>query len=165
MKHRAILAWLFLIVYWVYYIRMIGIHHSYCWYMTCFDSSSQAELLFSLCFTGPWKSSVPGCHDAEAAVFFSIRGQPRTQLVISVCVPAATCGTIRFCSSFHSSWRSGSPRTCPTSWIYQICQTQDDDLKSAVLNSILTQCMVSNRSGNNLHTYQCESDLYRGVMR
>ena len=44
----------------------------------------------------------------------------------------------------------------------------DDDLKSAVLNRILTQCMVSNRSGNNLHTYQCvefESDLYRGVMR
>ena len=44
----------------------------------------------------------------------------------------------------------------------------DDDLNSAVLNSILTQCMVSNRSGNNLHTYQCvefESDLYRGVMR
>ena len=72
-----------------------------------------------------------------------------------------TGGTIPFCSSFHSSWRSGSPRTCPTSWIYQICQTQDDDLKSAVLNSILTQCMVSNRSGNNLHTYQCESDLYR----
>ncbi len=43
----------------------------------------------------------------------------------------------------------------------------DDTLKSAVLNRILTQCIVSNRSGNNLHTYQCvelESDLYRGVM-
>ena len=46
----------------------------------------------------------------------------------------------------------------------------DDDFKSVVLNRILqvTQCMVSNRSGNNLHTYQFvefESDLYRGVMR
>ncbi len=32
---------------------MIGIHHSYYWYMTCFDSSSQAVLSFSLCFTRP----------------------------------------------------------------------------------------------------------------
>ena len=48
---------------------MICIHHSYCWYMTCCDWSSQAVVSFSLCFTEPWRSSVPGCHDAEAAVF------------------------------------------------------------------------------------------------
>jgi hypothetical protein len=43
-----------------------------------------------------------------------------------------------------------------------------DNLESANLYHILTQCLVSNRNGNNLHTYHCvefESDLYRGVMR
>ena len=42
------------------------------------------------------------------------------------------------------------------------------DWESEDLNRILTQCMVSNRRGENLHTYQCvefESDLYRGVQR
>ena len=53
---------------------MICIHQSYCWYMTCCDWSSQAVESFSLCFTEPWRSSVPGSHDAEAAVFFNIRG-------------------------------------------------------------------------------------------
>ena len=56
---------------------MFGKYHSYYWYMTCFDSSSQTVLSFSLCFTGPWLSSVPGCHDAEAAVFFSIWGSTK----------------------------------------------------------------------------------------
>ena len=43
-----------------------------------------------------------------------------------------------------------------------------DDSGSAVLNLILTQCLVSNRKGENLHSYhtvEFESDLYRGVMR
>jgi hypothetical protein len=38
---------------------------------------------------------------------------------------------------------------------------------SADMNSILTQCLVSNRKGDNLHSYhtvEFESDLYRGVM-
>ncbi len=36
------------------------------------------------------------------------------------------------------------------------------------LNRILTGCLVSDRRGNNLHTFhtvEFESDLYRGVMR
>ena len=44
----------------------------------------------------------------------------------------------------------------------------DDDISSACINRILTQCLVSNRKGDNLHTYhtvEFESDLYRGVMR
>ena len=43
-----------------------------------------------------------------------------------------------------------------------------DDFSSAKMNSILTQCLVSNRKGENLHshhTVEFESDLYRGVMR
>ena len=43
-----------------------------------------------------------------------------------------------------------------------------DECSSAHLNNILTRCLVSNRKGDNLHTFQCvefESDLYRGVMR
>ena len=43
-----------------------------------------------------------------------------------------------------------------------------DEWSSAALNNILIHCLVSNRRGDNLHTFQCvefESDLYRGVMR
>jgi hypothetical protein len=43
-----------------------------------------------------------------------------------------------------------------------------DDGSSADLNRILTHCLVSNRKGDNLHSFHCvefESDLYRGVMR
>jgi hypothetical protein len=43
-----------------------------------------------------------------------------------------------------------------------------DEWSSEDLNNILIRCLVSNRRGNNLHTFQCvefESDLYRGVMR
>jgi hypothetical protein len=43
-----------------------------------------------------------------------------------------------------------------------------DGWSSAQLNHILTSCLVSDRRGNNLHTFhtvQFESDLYRGVMR
>ena len=43
-----------------------------------------------------------------------------------------------------------------------------DEWSSADLNNILIHCLVSNRRGDNLHTFQCvefESDLYRGVMR
>ena len=43
-----------------------------------------------------------------------------------------------------------------------------DDWSSEDLNSILLRCFVSDRQGNNLHTFNClefESDLYRGVMR
>ena len=43
-----------------------------------------------------------------------------------------------------------------------------DEWSSEALNNILIHCLVSNRRGNNLHTFQCvefESDLYRGVMR
>jgi hypothetical protein len=43
-----------------------------------------------------------------------------------------------------------------------------DEWGSEALNNILIHCLVSNRRGDNLHTYQCvdfESDLYRGVMR
>ncbi len=39
---------------------------------------------------------------------------------------------------------------------------------TATLNRILQTCLVSNRKGNNIHTFQTvefESDLYRGVMR
>uniref|UniRef100_A0A7S0MA28 Uncharacterized protein n=1 Tax=Cryptomonas curvata TaxID=233186 RepID=A0A7S0MA28_9CRYP len=39
---------------------------------------------------------------------------------------------------------------------------------SAQLNRILTGCLVSDRRGNNLHSFhtvEFESDLYRGVMR
>ena len=44
----------------------------------------------------------------------------------------------------------------------------EDDISSAYINRILTQCLVSNRKGDNLHSYhtvEFESDLYRGVMR
>ena len=44
----------------------------------------------------------------------------------------------------------------------------DDEWSSAALNNILIHCLVSNRRGDNLHTFQCvefESDLYRGVMQ
>jgi hypothetical protein len=43
-----------------------------------------------------------------------------------------------------------------------------DEWSSEALNNILIHCLVSNRRGDNLHTFQCvefESDLYRGVMR
>ena len=44
-----------------------------------------------------------------------------------------------------------------------------DGWSSAQLNHILTSCLVSDRRGNNLHTFHTvefeESDLYRGVMR
>jgi hypothetical protein len=43
-----------------------------------------------------------------------------------------------------------------------------DEWSSADLNNILIHCLVSNRRGDNLHTFQCvefESDLYRGVMQ
>ena len=43
-----------------------------------------------------------------------------------------------------------------------------DEWSSDALNNILIHCLVSNRRGDNLHTFQCvefESDLYRGVMR
>ena len=43
-----------------------------------------------------------------------------------------------------------------------------DGWSSAQLNHILTSCLVSDRRGNNLHTFhtvEFESDLYRGVMR
>ena len=43
-----------------------------------------------------------------------------------------------------------------------------DEWSSETLNNILIHCLVSNRRGDNLHTFQCvefESDLYRGVMR
>ncbi len=43
-----------------------------------------------------------------------------------------------------------------------------DEWSSEALNNILVRCLVSNRRGDNLHTFQCvefESDLYRGVMR
>ena len=39
---------------------------------------------------------------------------------------------------------------------------------TATLNRILQTCLVSDRKGNNIHTFQTvefESDLYRGVMR
>ena len=44
----------------------------------------------------------------------------------------------------------------------------EDNISSAYINRILTQCLVSNRKGENLHSYhtvEFESDLYRGVMR
>ena len=43
-----------------------------------------------------------------------------------------------------------------------------EDWSSDQLNRILTGCLVSDRRGNNLHTFhtvEFESDLYRGVMR
>ena len=43
-----------------------------------------------------------------------------------------------------------------------------DDFSSADMNRILTHCLVSNRKGDNLHSFhtvEFESDLYRGVMR
>ncbi len=43
-----------------------------------------------------------------------------------------------------------------------------DEWSSEALNNILIHCLVSNRRGDNLHTFQCvefESDLHRGVMR
>ena len=43
-----------------------------------------------------------------------------------------------------------------------------DQWTSEELNSILTRCLVSDRRGDNLHTFhsvEFESDLYRGVMR
>ena len=43
-----------------------------------------------------------------------------------------------------------------------------DSWSSAQLNHVLTSCLVSDRRGNNLHTFhtvEYESDLYRGVMR
>ena len=43
-----------------------------------------------------------------------------------------------------------------------------EDWSSDQLNRILTGCLVSDRQGNNLHTFhtvEFESDLYRGVMR
>ena len=43
-----------------------------------------------------------------------------------------------------------------------------DGWSSAQLNHILTSCLVSDRRGNNLHSFhtvEFESDLYRGVMR
>jgi hypothetical protein len=43
-----------------------------------------------------------------------------------------------------------------------------DDFSSANMNRILTQYLVSNRKGDNLHSYhtvEFESDLYHGVMR
>ncbi len=46
--------------------------------------------------------------------------------------------------------------------------TSVDGWSSAQLNHILTSCLVSDRRGNNLHTFhtvEFESDLYRGVMR
>jgi hypothetical protein len=42
-----------------------------------------------------------------------------------------------------------------------------DSCDAADLNNILIHCLVSNRRGENLHTFQCvefESDWYRGVM-
>ncbi len=50
---------------------------------------------------------------------------------------------------------------------YHPDQSTIDDAGEA-LNNILIHCLVSNRRGNNLHTFQCvefESDLYQGVMR
>ena len=43
-----------------------------------------------------------------------------------------------------------------------------DPCSSEILNRILTRCLISDRRGNNLHTFHCvefESDLYRGIMR
>jgi hypothetical protein len=43
-----------------------------------------------------------------------------------------------------------------------------DRWSSEDLNRVLVQCILSNRKGNNLHTFnslEFESDLYRGVMR
>ncbi len=43
-----------------------------------------------------------------------------------------------------------------------------DDFSSANMKLILTQCLVSNRKGENLHSHHTvgfESELYRGVMR
>jgi len=43
-----------------------------------------------------------------------------------------------------------------------------NEWSSADLNNILIHCLVSNRRGDNLHTFQCvefESDLYRRVMQ
>jgi hypothetical protein len=42
-----------------------------------------------------------------------------------------------------------------------------DSSDAADLNNILIHCLVSNRQGDNLHTFQCvefESELYHGVM-
>ena len=41
-----------------------------------------------------------------------------------------------------------------------------DEWSSEALNNILIHCLVSNRRGDNLHTFQCvefESDLHRGL--
>ena len=50
-----------------------------------------------------------------------------------------------------------------------LTKTSDTDgCSTADLNRILTRCLVSDRRGNNLHTFHCvefESDLYIGVMR
>ena len=96
---------------------------------------------------------------------------------------------------FRASWHS-SPKRAALSWHSRVFRRLADRLQAVVaewiannyaeelnaplrpdptqpwstatLNRILQTCLVSDRKGNNIHTFQTvefESDLYRGVMR
>jgi hypothetical protein len=74
-----------------------------------------------------------------------------------------TGGTIPLYNSFHSSWRSVAKNMADELDLPDF----GDDLSSADMNRIFTQCLVLNRKGDNLHFYhtvEFESDFYRGAM-
>ena len=78
--------------------------------------------------------------------------------------------------TFHYAFRQHHPllQFLPLKLAEWLAKNMSDELNlpdsrdAADLNNILIHCLVSNRRGDNLHTFQCvefESDLYRGVMQ
>ena len=142
------------------------VYMSYSCHILTLFSSAHDTVPLCVCWPGPWRGSISGRYVAEAAGLYCRWEQPRKRRTqagsIAVSLPQEP-PPFAVSSIELAEWIANNLadelRMRPASV---------DGWSSAQLNHILTSCLVSDRRGNNLHTFhtvEFDSDMYWGVMR